>query len=145
MSGKHPSPANTLEGKTLYRMIQRCNDPTDNSFKNYGARGIKVCDDWMSGRDGKSKYQTFMEDMGPRPPDRHSIERIDNNGNYEPGNCCWATHAEQQKNRRDNRWITAAGKTMILADWIRSSGVPDWKIRRLERRGIPFEQIVRAG
>lgn len=73
-------------------MFQRCTNPKTESFKYYGARGITVCARWLI-------YENFFSDMGPRPPN-HSIDRIDVNGNYEPGNCRWATAKQQSKNKR---------------------------------------------
>jgi hypothetical protein len=75
-------------------MIQRCTNPRATSFKNYGARGIVVCDRW------RTSFEAFLADMGPRPSAQHSLDRRENNGNYEPGNCRWSTKIEQVRNSR---------------------------------------------
>jgi hypothetical protein len=74
-------------------MRQRCRDPRHGSFKYYGGRGIAVCERWKS-------YENFLADMGRKPSPAHSLDRIDNDGNYEPTNCRWATRTEQNKNKR---------------------------------------------
>lgn len=75
-------------------MIQRCSNPNKTNFKYYGGRGICVCSSW------KNSFEKFYADMGPRPTPNHTIDRINNDGNYEPQNCKWATKSEQSKNKR---------------------------------------------
>jgi hypothetical protein len=91
------------ENKVWRGMRKRCNSPQDPAYPRYGGRGIKVCERWSS-------FENFLEDMGPRPPGT-GIERIDNDKGYEPGNCKWATMAEQNKNK-SNIWKPNQIETM---------------------------------
>ena len=84
----------TTEYTIWESMRARCNTPTNRAYHHYGGRGIKLCERWQD------SFEAFLADMGPRPSKRHSVDRIDNNGDYEPGNCKWATRAEQLANTR---------------------------------------------
>ena len=83
----------TPEHKAWSHMKQRCTNPNDKRYHSHGGRGITFCEDWKS-------FENFFKDMGLRPSDKHSLDRIDNDGNYEKGNCRWATQSEQSINKR---------------------------------------------
>lgn len=106
-------------------MKARCSNPTNARYKDWGGRGITVCDRW-------DRFEDFLEDMGPAP-DGMSIERIDNNGNYEPGNCKWATRNEQARNTRRTRLITIDGITACAKDHSDRLGINydtlKWRLR----------------
>jgi hypothetical protein len=97
-------------------MIWRCTNMARKDYPSYGGRGIKVCDRWSS-------YECFLEDMGLKP-DGMSLDRIDNEDGYDPGNCRWATAKQQSRNKRSNTVITAYGMTMTLVEWSEKVGIP---------------------
>lgn len=99
-------------------MLRRCDGRTSPEQRAvYFDRGIRCCDRWR-------EFENFLADMGTCPSDLHTLEREDVNGNYEPGNCKWATYPEQARNRRNSRKITIDGETLIVTDWAKRSGVP---------------------
>ncbi len=100
----------TPEYKTWMSMRSRCSIPSATGFDYYGGRGIRVCERW-------NDFFAFLSDMGQRPSPKHSIERNDVNGDYEPDNCRWATKAEQANNTRANRLITIDGETKSVRQW----------------------------
>jgi hypothetical protein len=87
---------NTPEWKAWNNIIQRCTNQNSPAYRNYGGRGISVCSEW------RHSFDKFYTDMGKRPSSKHSIDRIENNGNYEPNNCRWTTEKVQQNNKRNN-------------------------------------------
>lgn len=120
--------AGTRVWKTWHAMHRRCSNPKDIGFKNYGGRGITVCDAWFS-------IETFLADMG-HPPDGCSIERIDNDMGYSKENCKWATKVEQSNNRRCSRRITFEGETLTAAQWAKALNVSYSRFkRRLDTEG----------
>jgi hypothetical protein len=125
----------TPEWNSWRAMIERCSNPKHVTWLRYGGRGITVCERWTS-------FENFLADMGPRPTRRHSLDRIDGDGNYEPGNCRWATASEQARNRRSARLLTIGGETLCLDDWAKRSGLPVSTIHDRIRRGWSPERAV---
>jgi hypothetical protein len=98
------------------RMIDRCKNPNNPRYAVYGGRGIAVCDEW------KNSFLAFFTHIGPRPTSKHSLDRINVNGNYEPGNVRWATATEQANNKNTNRRVIYRGREMTVADACRAAG-----------------------
>ncbi|MEJ8025467.1 hypothetical protein WKH82_08340 [Acinetobacter baumannii] len=101
---------------TWKSMKARCNNPNAKGYENYGGRGIKICDRWQE------SYENFLEDMGTRPPNT-TLDRINNDGNYEPSNCRWATKKDQSNNRRSNHIVTYKGKNVTIAQLAEKLGI----------------------
>lgn len=124
---------------TWVKMRSRCYEPRDISYKNYGARGIAVCDRWL----GKGGFGNFIADMGPRPTRRHTLDRVDNDKEYSPENCRWATWAEQVRNRRSTRFYTFQNEIKTLPEWADHLGIPIDVIRgRLNKCGWSVERAL---
>jgi hypothetical protein len=127
-------------------MIKRCSNPKTNGYERYGGRGISVCDRWK-------RFAMFFADMGQRPTAQHQIDRIDPDGNYEPGNCRWVT-PEQQRNHqrpaihtkgrhRTNRLVTAFSETLHMAEWSRRTGIDRTTITwRLDKGWSPERALT---
>jgi hypothetical protein len=126
----------TPEFQVWAQMIDRCTNPNNRSFDHYGGRGIAVCDLWLN------SFSNFIADMGRRPSPKHSLERRSNNGNYEPGNCYWATRLEQARNTSRTRKIVAQGEAKTLAEWAYFTGLPQEVIRGRLRRGWCAERAL---
>lgn len=118
-------------------MKSRCLNETHENFVNYGGRGITVCPEWQM------SFEAFIRDMGERPSKAHSLDRIDNNGNYEPGNCRWATKKEQASNQRKNLNFTMGGQLKNLADLAAASGInPSTLYARIVTNGWPLQKAM---
>lgn len=113
--GENHGLSDATEHRIWSHMRQRCGNSNDRAFANYGGRGIAVCERWQS-------FTQFLQDMGECPEGR-SIDRIDNDGDYEPGNCRWATAKEQANNRRSTRWIVYRGERKTLKQWSEETGL----------------------
>jgi len=107
---------NSPEYRAYAAMKNRCFNTRQDRFDDYGGRGITVCHRWLRGEDGRTGFECFLADMGPKPSPAHSLERRGNDGSYTPGNCRWATAAEQNRNTRQNRMLMVCGEIVCLAD-----------------------------
>lgn len=134
---------NLSHGKSktaLYRvwasMLERCEKKICRSYPEYGGRGIKVCPRWHS-------FSNFLEDVGDRPSPKHSLDRIRNDGDYEPSNVRWATYKEQARNKRNNTNLTFNGKTQCIAQWAEELGVNRSTIStRLRREKLSVDKAL---
>lgn len=129
-AGKKPS----SEYAAWAAMKQRCENPKAKQYCDYGGRGVTVCKEWSE------DFAAFIAYIGLKPSPSHSLDRIDNNGNYEPGNIRWATKLEQDSNKRTNRLITYKGRTQTLTAWAREIGISEKTLaNRIVRGGWPTE------
>ena len=133
--GHAPSFKCTPEYECWSGIWKRCTNPKTRSFKWYGARGIKVCERW-------GQFENFLKDMGLKPSPKHTIERKDNNGDYEPGNCVWATSEENMSNKRTSVFLEYNGERLTVARWARKIGISQFTLYNRRRRGWPVEQIL---
>ena len=128
----------TREYQAWASMRSRCFYRRNNRYHSHGGRGIKVCDRWL----GLAGFANFLADMGPKPTPQHQLDRINNDGNYEPGNCRWATPIEQARNRRTNRHITFNGKTLCITQWATLTGLNRRTIIARLDKGWSAEQAL---
>lgn len=126
----------TPEYHAWLAMKRRCYLPTIEAFQHYGGRGIAVCDRW------RDSFPNFLADMGPRPSDGHSLDRIDNNGHYSPENCRWATIYEQNNNRENGRYLTHDGATLNVTEWAERTGISMATITRRLNGGWPVDEAL---
>ena len=132
------SPTHNMSRTPIYwrwkNMIRRCTDPSNHAYKDYGGRGISVCDRWRS-------FENFVADMGERPVGT-SLDRIDNSLGYSPENCRWATWKIQHRNRRTNRLIEIDGTTKTLAEWCEVYRQPYPRILRRIKFGMSPKEAL---
>lgn len=127
----------TAEYRAWLHLRNRCYNENVPDFHNYGGRGITVCERW------RNSYEAFFADMGRRPSSKHTIDRIDTNGNYEPSNCRWATQITQQNNKRSNFIVSFSGREMTLKEACREVGLNYQFIwLRIQRYGYTLQEAV---
>jgi len=116
-------------------MRQRCLNSNSAKWKNYGGRGITICDRW-------SDFDAFYNDMGPRPTPKHEVDRLDNDGNYEPGNVAWRTKDKQLNNTRANLKLTYHGETLNMGQWARRLGMHKRTLSARLKKGWSLERAM---
>jgi len=117
-------------------MVQRCTDSNSKDYANYGGRGIKVCSAWR-------EFEAFLADMGSRPAGL-TLDRIDNDGNYEPGNCRWATRKEQGRNTRVCKVEEVYGERRPHREWCELHGQDPRAVLQRAKRGWPYERALKT-
>ena len=120
-----------------YNMIKRCTDREHQNYPSYGGRGIRVCDRWFD------SFDNFVADVGERP-EGHTLDRIDNDGDYCPGNCRWADEDTQRANTSRTRWITIDGESKPLFVWLRESPRHPRTVKKRLARGVEPKQALFA-
>lgn len=126
-------------------MKNRCYYKKQPGYERYGGRGIKVCDRWLNGENGMTGVECFLADMGKKPTPKHTLDRYpDKDGNYEPGNCRWATPKEQSWNRDITVLIEIDGVTRSAAEWSRITGCDHATIIRRHRNGLTQGDVVKV-
>lgn len=134
--GLSPRGKQSPEYTTWMNMRRRCSYPKHSDYHRYGGRGITVCERWQH------SFKNFLDDMGRKPTRKHSIERKNSNGNYEPDNCVWATSFEQTRNYARNVMLTLGGKTMCATEWALHLGMSRQTIYLRKRRGLSDKQAL---
>lgn len=122
------------EYMTWCQMIQRCKNPKNRAFHDYGMRGIKVCERWMD-------FSNFLADMGPRPPGL-TLERVDNQKGYSPDNCTWSSRSKNNNNKRNNIVLTMDGVSATAAQWSKMGKVPYRAFVKRLRRGWTLKKAI---
>lgn len=121
---------------------RRCCDSTALDYRHYGGRGIVLYCEWVN---APERFVDYVEAvLGHRPSARHSLDRINNDGNYEPGNLRWATRVEQQRNKRNNHLVTHEGVTKTVQEWAEITGIKQCTIRWRSAVGMPSKDILSA-
>lgn len=126
--------SNTATYRSWGAMVQRCTNPKNPAYHDYGGRGITCCARWMS-------FENFLADMGVKP-DGLTLERKDNDGHYDVGNCRWATRAEQNRNSRHCRLLTHGGETLRIGEWAKRLGISEPKLRDRLNKGWPLDKAL---
>lgn len=132
---EHHGMHGTPEYAAWQAMITRTTNPNIRNAKRYSGRGITVCDMW------RNSFSAFYAEIGPRPTPEHSVDRIDNDKGYEPGNVRWATKTEQMVNRSNNSLLTVDGITKTITEWAREKGINRTTIDARIARGVAVDKL----
>jgi len=135
-SNKASYDTSSPEYRTWQAMKRRCDNKKSEKWDRYGGRGVSVCSRWLD------SFEAFLEDMGPKPSDSHSIERIDNDEGYYPDNCKWASTGEQSNNKSSNVYIEYNGMTKTLKQWADYLGESYWAIQKRHKRGCTTKEVL---
>ena len=126
----------TKEYRAWVSMKHRCTNPNNAAWPRYGGRGITMCEEWVT------SFEAFFAHIGPAPTEQHTVDRINNDRGYEPGNVRWATRKEQSNNIRANTWIEYKGKRMTWAQWAEHLQVPYNLLMSRVKRRVPLHQVL---
>ena len=127
--------ANPSEHSSWQKMWERCTNPNHERYKYYGARGITICEAWKS-------FPQFLKDLGQKPTPKHTVDRIDNDKNYEPANCKWSTRKEQSRNRQTTVYVEHEGKRVLLIDLVAEHGVTRSVVYGRLKNGWPLDRAL---
>jgi hypothetical protein len=136
--GHAPKSGRSAEYMAWQNLIQRCTNPNFKQYADYGGRGIKVHRAWL----GRGGFRGFLKEVGRRPSSRHTIDRIDNDRGYEPGNIRWATRVSQNRNTSKNVVLTVQGETLSLAEWSERTGIGHSTLRARISLGWAPDTVV---
>ena len=145
MSGKQPVRVygkglrsfNRFEANSYRAMKERCLNPNYRAYSRYGGRGIKICDRWL----GMYGFLNFLEDMGKKPTPKHTLDRVDNDGDYTPDNCRWADQKTQVRNSKTVVMLEYKGENKLLLEWCEIYGIDPRMYRNRKREGWSDELI----
>lgn len=125
----------TLEYRAWSSMMTRCTNPNYCKWNRYGGRGISICQRWL-------RYQNFLDDMGRKPGKQYSLDRINNDGDYEPGNCRWATPLEQSNNRSSCIFVEWDGRCLTIKQWAKALGLKPLTLSYRLKQGWPISEAL---
>jgi len=140
LHGRARKDAKNTEYTIHQSMLARCKRAQKNNI--HFKRAIKVCQRWVIGENGLSGFECFLADMGDRPSSKHSLDRIDNDGNYEPTNCRWATRLQQAQNTTRNVYVVFGGERLVMSEAIRASGLRHSTVYQRISRGYSREDAL---